>query len=65
MLSHSWAYQSLVHDVLEMKLNRITVESVDENNPAKGVTRKAYDLNANDFFWARNAGLPFPQVAGK
>jgi hypothetical protein len=64
MLSHSWTYQSLVHDVLKMKLNRITVESpIDEENPAKGTTKKAYDLNANDFFWLKNASLPFPQVA--
>ncbi|KAL1878806.1 hypothetical protein VTK73DRAFT_7563 [Phialemonium thermophilum] len=64
MLSHSWTYQSLVHDVLSMKLNRITIETpVDENNPAKGVTKKSYDLTASDFFWAKNAGLPFPQVA--
>lgn len=64
MLSHSWTYQSLVHDVLSMKLNRITIEApIDENNPSKGVTKKAYDLTANDFFWARNAGVPFPQVA--
>jgi hypothetical protein len=26
MLSHSWTYQALVHDVLDMKLNRVTVE---------------------------------------
>ncbi|KAI1824614.1 sec1 protein [Xylaria intraflava] len=64
MLSHSWTYQSLVHDVLNMKLNRITIETpVDEENPAKGVTKKAYDLTAADFFWERNAALPFPQVA--
>lgn len=64
MLSHSWTYQSLVHDVLNMKLNRITIETpVDENNPAKGVTKKTYDLTANDFFWQKNAGVPFPQVA--
>ena len=66
MLSHSITYQSLVHDVLDMKLNRITVETpVDENNPAKGVSRKAYDVSANDFFWQKNAGVPFPEVAGK
>lgn len=64
MLSHSWTYQSLVHDVLNMKLNRITVETpIDENNPAKGTTKKAYDLTANDFFWTKNASMPFPQVA--
>ena len=64
MLSHSWTYQSLVQDVLKMHLNRITVETpIDENNPAKGNTKRAYDLNSNDFFWSRNAGVPFPQVA--
>lgn len=64
MLSHSWTYQSLVHDVLNMKLNRITVESAaDESSPAKGMTKKSYDLTSNDFFWAKNAGVPFPQVA--
>lgn len=64
MLSHSWTYQSLVYDVLKMHLNRITVETpVDEDNPAKGRTKRSYDLNSNDFFWARNAGVPFPQVA--
>lgn len=64
MLSHSWTYQSLVHDVLDMKLNRITIETaVDESNLAKGTTKKAYDLGSNDFFWAKNAGVPFPQVA--
>ncbi|KAA8646538.1 hypothetical protein EYZ11_010736 [Aspergillus tanneri] len=64
MLSHSWTYQSLVQDVLQMRLNRITIETpVDESNPSRGVTKKAYDLNSNDFFWKRNAGAPFPQVA--
>ncbi|KAM3075044.1 Vesicle trafficking between the ER and Golgi [Clarireedia jacksonii] len=64
MLSHSWTYQSLVHDILNMKLNRITVDvPLDADNPSKGSTKKAYDLTANDFFWAKNAGSPFPQVA--
>ena len=62
MLSHSWTYQSLVQDVLQMRLNRITMEVEDEANPGK-VTKKAYDLTNNDFFWKRNAGAPFPQVA--
>ncbi|KAF2861271.1 Sec1-like protein [Piedraia hortae CBS 480.64] len=64
MLSHSWTYQSLIHDVLDMRLNRITVETpVDEENPSKGTTRRTYDLTSNDFFWNRNASAPFPQVA--
>lgn len=64
MLSHSWTYQSLVQDVLQMRLNRITVETpIDESNPASATTKKAYDLGSNDFFWKRNAGAPFPHVA--
>ena len=64
MLSHSWTYQSLVHDVLKMNLNRITVETpIDEKDPSKGSTKKGYDLTSNDSFWAKNAGKPFPQVA--
>jgi hypothetical protein len=60
MLSHSWTYQALVHDVLNMRLNRITVETVEDGGR---VSKRSYDLNSNDFFWARNAGVPFPQVA--
>lgn len=64
MLSHSWTYQSLVHDILDVKLNRITIETPnDENNPASGSSKKSYDLTASDFFWAKNAKAPFPQVA--
>ncbi|OCK79823.1 SEC1 family transport protein-like protein SLY1 [Lepidopterella palustris CBS 459.81] len=64
LLSHSWTYQSLVYDVLKMHLNRITMEvPQDENNPGKGVIKKSYDLNSNDFFWAKNCLVPFPQVA--
>lgn len=64
MLSHSWTYQSLVHDILDMRLNRITVETI-EDIPGGGqrISKKGYDLTSNDFFWARNAGVPFPQVA--
>ncbi|KAK0636302.1 Sec1-like protein [Bombardia bombarda] len=64
MLSHSWTYQSLCFDIFKSELNKITVETpIDTNNPAKGTTKKSYDLAANDFFWAKNACLPFPQVA--
>lgn len=64
MLSHSWTYQSLIHDVLKMRLNQITVEMpVDDQNPAKGVIKKTYDLTSKDFFWRRNSENPFPQVA--
>lgn len=64
MLSHSWTYQSLIHDVLRMHLNKITVEIPSEDGSSdKGATKRNYDLTANDFFWNKNAGVPFPQVA--
>ncbi|KDN48219.1 Sec1-like protein [Tilletiaria anomala UBC 951] len=59
MLSHSWTYQALVNDVLDMNLNRVTVETSENDKKQK----RAYDLDAKDYFWARNAGTPFPQVA--
>ncbi|KAI6136429.1 Sec1-like protein [Pisolithus sp. B1] len=54
MISHGWTYQALVSDCLDMKLNRVVV-----TQPQK----RAYDLDSKDFFWARNAANPFPQVA--
>lgn len=64
MLSHSWTYQSLIHDVLTMQLNRITLDVPgDANASNKASTKRSYDLTANDFFWNKNAGAPFPQVA--
>ncbi|RUS21057.1 Sec1-like protein [Endogone sp. FLAS-F59071] len=59
MLSHSWTYQALVHDILDMRLNRITIPG-DENGV---ISKRGYDVDANDFFWAKSASSPFPQVA--
>lgn len=58
MISHGWTYQALVSDCLEIHLNRVTVPAL----PSSG-GKKAYDLDAKDFFWAKNAANPFPQVA--
>ena len=56
VLSHGWTYQALVSDCLEIKLNRVVV--VQKQQP-----KRSYDLDSKDFFWARNAANPFPQVA--
>ncbi|KAF5392412.1 hypothetical protein D9757_002328 [Collybiopsis confluens] len=53
-ISHGWTYQALVSDCLEIKLNRVVVT---------GPQKRSYDLDAKDFFWARNAANPFPSVA--
>ncbi|KAJ3505637.1 hypothetical protein NLJ89_g7315 [Agrocybe chaxingu] len=56
ILAHGWTYQALISDCLEFKLNRVTVAPPKE-------TKKSYDLDSKDFFWADNAANPFPQVA--
>lgn len=64
MLSHPWTYRSLVHDVLKMDLNRITVEIPPaDSGSGKASSKHSYDLTANDFFWNKNAGVLFPEVA--
>ncbi|KAI7826074.1 Sec1-like protein [Gamsiella multidivaricata] len=59
ILSHSWTYQALVHDVMDMKLNEIVVQTEENGRTVK----KKYDIEAKDFFWNKNASAPFPQVA--
>ncbi|BFZ54449.1 Vesicle trafficking between the ER and Golgi [Savitreella phatthalungensis] len=57
MLSHSWTYQALVHDLCALDLNRITLP------PGEDGKRKAYDVDPTDFFWRENANTVFPAVA--
>ncbi|KAJ3035694.1 Vesicle trafficking between the ER and Golgi, partial [Rhizophlyctis rosea] len=59
MLNHTWTYSTLVHDLLDMKLNRVVIFE-EEGGQKK---RKVFDIDVNDFFWSKNNGLPFPQVA--
>ncbi|KAI4698630.1 hypothetical protein J4E81_005854 [Alternaria sp. BMP 2799] len=64
MFSHSWIYQSLVYDVLDFSLNKVTVTVPnDKEKPESGSKKQTYDLTASDYFWKRNAAQPFPQVA--
>ena len=68
-LHHTWTYQALAHDVLDLKLNRLKIEE----NPAEGdqvnggarkkTKPKTYDLIPTDKFWNHHRGSPFPQVA--
>lgn len=52
-LHHTWTYQALLHDTLDLKLNKIDLS----NN-------KLYDLQTNiDKFWKQQRGSPFPNVA--
>lgn len=59
LVCHTWTYAPLVHDVLEMKLNRVIVQ--DEENGH--TNRKVFDLDVSDYFWKKNISNPFPKVA--
>ncbi|KAL7742221.1 hypothetical protein ACLKA6_005485 [Drosophila palustris] len=62
-LHHTWSYQALVHDVLDLGLNLVYVE--DEAAVTTGARKKpkACDLDRNDRFWVTHKGSPFPTVA--
>ena len=66
-LHHTWTYQALVHDVLDLKLNQVRIDESEKSSPlsakAKKSNLKIYDLNPSDKFWEQNKGNPFPQVA--
>ncbi|CAG2112388.1 unnamed protein product, partial [Medioppia subpectinata] len=68
-LHHTWTYQALAHDVLDLKLNQVRIEeSTGDKSPPAVASKpkrpvKAYDLNPLDKFWEQNKGNPFPQVA--
>jgi len=59
LISHTWTYVPLIHDVLNMKLNRVVVET-DENGQK---SKKTFDHDISDFFWKKNLSSPFPKVA--
>ncbi|XP_061531379.1 sec1 family domain-containing protein 1 [Phycodurus eques] len=68
-LHHTWTYQALIHDVMDLHLNRVMLEegAGAEASPAgarpKKKSRRTYDLTAADRFWQRHKGSPFPEVA--
>jgi len=67
MLHHAWSYCSLCHDLLDLKLNRVTIPeaSADSAKPsgAGPAKSKSYDLPASDSFWAEHMGSAFQAVA--
>lgn len=64
-LHHTWTYQALAHDVLELSLNRVIVEDDNEKAASTGAKSKmkACDLDSRDKFWSSHKGSPFPTVA--
>ncbi|KAJ8895813.1 hypothetical protein PR048_001151 [Dryococelus australis] len=64
-LHHTWTYQAMAHDVLDLALNRVVVEENPGKSPVGGVRAKTRvcDLDSGDKFWAIHRGSPFPIVA--
>ncbi|KAH8409347.1 hypothetical protein KR222_001177, partial [Zaprionus bogoriensis] len=63
-LHHTWSYQALVHDVLDLGLNLVYVEDETASGHAgKHCKPKACDLDRTDRFWVTHKGSPFPTVA--
>ncbi|KAG0484297.1 hypothetical protein HPP92_008212 [Vanilla planifolia] len=55
-VQHDWSYRPLVHDVLGMKLNKISVQG------EKSLI-KSYVLDDSDPFWVSNSWSPFEKIA--
>uniref|UniRef100_A0A0K0DE99 Sec1 family domain-containing protein 1 n=1 Tax=Angiostrongylus cantonensis TaxID=6313 RepID=A0A0K0DE99_ANGCA len=58
MLHHTWTYQALIHDVLELDQNRVVITE-------KTGKKKEYDLfsGGTDKLWTKHKGSAFPLVA--
>lgn len=55
-IQHDFRYRPLVHDVLGLRLNRLSVQG------EKG-GMKSFELDRSDPFWVANWSLVFPEVA--
>ncbi|EDQ88702.1 uncharacterized protein MONBRDRAFT_32644 [Monosiga brevicollis MX1] len=62
VLHHTWTYQALVHDILGLESNKVTIM---EKAKQEGQSPKRRDivLDKDDRFWQRYKGEPFPVVA--
>lgn len=63
VLHHTWTYQALVHDCLDMHHNSVTVK-LDKDENESDENKKTYNLDKeSDLFWASYSASPFPKVA--
>lgn len=63
-LHHTWTYQALSHDVLELTLNRVVVPDDDSQGVGGAKAKmKSCELDSKDRFWISHKGSPFPTVA--
>lgn len=67
-LHHTWTYQAMAHDVLDLRLNQVKIRDPDADSESGGTRPKrpllkTFDLKSSDKFWQQQRGCPFPQVA--
>jgi len=61
MIQHAWSYCGLCHDLLDLRLNRVTIhEAASDGGPKRP---KTYDLHSADPFWTEHMGAAFQSVA--
>lgn len=60
-LHHTWTYQALMHDLHDIKLNKIDVMAPSSGSAAP--QKKSYVLSNSDKFWKQQKGNTFPVVA--
>ncbi|SOS78995.1 Sec1 family protein, putative [Plasmodium sp. gorilla clade G1] len=49
MIQHAWTYQALIHDVFDIKLNKITIQAVNSNNNNMNNINSINNINASYF----------------
>lgn len=60
-LLHTSTYQALIDDLLDHRLNRVTLETTTKDDA--NAKKRTYDLNTqSDPFFGRYAGSPFPEA---
>lgn len=67
MVSHSWSYQALIHDLLSYKLNRVKIEVENDALTAKPSEAnkkvvKSFNLESTEKFWAEHTSMPITTV---
>lgn len=69
VLQHTWTYKPLVHDVLGLDLNRVTVDEAGGAGkvalPGAQPQKKSFEVGDGDFFWEANGRSQFPKAAAE
>jgi len=62
-LHHTWTYQALMHDIYNLKLNKVEIGGASSTGAAAPGPKKSYVLLNTDKFWKLQKGNTFPVVA--